>query len=54
MKYVIMVCWTSGKLELIACETIKLAEICIKALREQSNIIFVSLHQFEKSITEIN
>ena len=34
MKYVIMVCWTSGKLELIACETITTAEICFKALEE--------------------
>ena len=54
MKYVIMICLTSGKIELIACETLELAEICFKALREQSNIIFASLHQFEKSITEIN
>ena len=54
MKYIIAVYWTSGEIETIVCETIKSAEICIKALREQSNIYFVSLLEFEKRKTEIN
>ena len=44
MKYVIMVCWTSGKLEVIAFETLKLAEICIETLKERNDIYFASLH----------
>ena len=54
MKYIIMVIWTSGKIEIIACETLKLSEICIKTLKERNDIYFVSLHYFEKGITKIN
>lgn len=54
MKYIIMVYWTSGDIEAIVCETSKTAEICIKALREQSNIYFVSLLEFENRKKEIN
>ena len=54
MKYIIMVCWTSGKLEVIACETLKLAEICIETFKERNDIYFASLHYFEKGISKIN
>ena len=54
MKYIICVYWTSGELETIVCETIKSAEICIKALREQTNIYIVSLLEFENRKSEIN
>ena len=54
MKYIIIVYWPSGELEAIACETKKSAEICIKALREQSNIYIVSLLEYEKRKSEIN
>lgn len=54
MKYIIMIYWTSGDIEAIVCETLKSAEICVKALREQSNIHFISLLECEKRKTEIN
>ena len=54
MKYVIMVCWTSGKLEVIACETLKLAKICFETIKERNDIYFASLHYFEKGISKIN
>ena len=54
MKYIIMVYWTSGELEKIVCETNKSAEICIKALREQSDIYIVSLLEYENRKSEIN
>lgn len=54
MKYIIMIYWTSGDIEAIVCETSKTAEICIKALREQSNIHFISLLECEKRKSEIN
>ena len=54
MKYIIMVYWTSGELETIVCETLKSAKICIQALRDQSNIYFVSLLEFEKRKSKIN
>ena len=54
MKYIIMVIWTSAKIETIACETLKLAKICFQALREQSDICFVSLHEFENCKSKIN
>ena len=54
MKYIVFVYWTSGELEKIVCETIKSAEICIKALREQSDIYIVSLLELEDRKSEIN
>ena len=54
MKYIIAVYWTSGEIETIVCETIKSAEICIKALRERSDIYIVSLLEFENRKPEIN
>ena len=54
MKYIVVVYWTSGELETIVFETLKSAEICIKALREQSNIYIVSLLEFENRKKEIN
>ena len=54
MKYIIAVYWTSGEIETIVCETNKSAEICIKALREQTNIYIVSLLEFENRKKEIN
>ena len=54
MKYIIMIYWTSGELETIVCETIKSAEICSKSFKEQSDIYFVSLLEFEKRKPEIN
>ena len=54
MKYIVAVYWTSGEFETIVCETIKSAEICIKALREQSNIYLVGLLKCKKNKSEIN
>ena len=54
MKYVIMVIWTSAKIEVIACETLKLAKICFETLKERNDIYFASLHYFEKGISKIN
>ncbi|MDY6153417.1 MAG: hypothetical protein SPI06_08390 [Terrisporobacter sp.] len=54
MKYVIAVIWTSGKIEVIACETLKLAKICFETLKERNDIYFASLHYFEKGISKIN
>ena len=54
MKYIILVIWTSGKLETIACETLKLAEICIDALRKRTDIYIVGLLDFENGKSKIN
>ena len=54
MKYVIMVFWTSGKIETIACETLELAKICYDTLKERNDVFMASLHYFEKSITKLN
>ena len=54
MKYKIMVYWTSGEIEVINCETLKLAEICIDALRERTDIYIVGLLDFENGKSKIN
>ena len=54
MKYIVMVYWTSGNLEKIVCETLKLAEICIDALRERTDIYIVGLLDFENGKSKIN
>ena len=54
MKYIITVMWTSGEVETIVCETIKSTEICIKALKEQSNIRIISMFEFKKCKSDIN
>ena len=54
MKYIIMVIWTNAKIEMIVCETLKLAKICFQALKEQSDIYFVSLQGFENCKSKIN